>query len=74
MRSLKGTKIMLEFLNGSAGSEMAIAFQRAGADIDCRNVVPDGFFRQGDPNPIIEPSIARNRKCAAGNGERLCGS
>ncbi len=80
--SLKGTKIMLEFLNGSAGSEMALAFQKAGAEIEVRNVVPDGFFRQGDPNPIIEPSIAPARKaikegsfdfgfCFDGDGDRV---
>lgn len=80
--SLKGTRIMLEFLNGSAGTEMALAFQKAGADIDCRNVAPDGFFRQGDPNPIIEPSIAPARAamrkgnfdfgfCFDGDGDRV---
>ena len=79
---LKGTRIMLEFLNGSAGTEMALAFQKAGADIDCRNVAPDGFFRQGDPNPIIEPSIAPARAamrqgnfdfgfCFDGDGDRV---
>ena len=80
--SLKGTRIMLEFLNGSAGTEMALAFQKAGADIECRNVAPDGFFRQGDPNPIIEPSIAPARAamrqgnydfgfCFDGDGDRV---
>ena len=80
--SLKGTKILLEFLNGAAGTEMALAFQKAGADIECRNVAPDGFFRQGDPNPIIEPSIAPARAamregefdfgfCFDGDGDRV---
>ncbi|MBO4394303.1 MAG: hypothetical protein J5800_08165 [Spirochaetales bacterium] len=80
--SLKGTKILLEFLNGSAGSEMALAFQRAGADIEIRNVVPNGFFPLGDPNPIIESSIAPARAamkegkfdfgfCFDGDGDRV---
>ena len=80
--SLKGTRILLEFLNGSAGSEMALAFQRAGADIEIRNVVPNGFFPQGDPNPIIESSIAPARAamkegnfdfgfCFDGDGDRV---
>ncbi|MBO4409621.1 MAG: hypothetical protein J5775_02615 [Spirochaetales bacterium] len=80
--TLKGTRIMLEFLNGSAGSEMALAFQRAGAEVEVRNVVPDGFFRQGDPNPIIETSIAPARVamregnfdfgfCFDGDGDRV---
>ena len=80
--SLKGTRILLEFLNGSAGSEMALAFQKAGAEIEMRNVVPDGFFPQGDPNPIIESSIAPARVamkegkfdfgfCFDGDGDRV---
>ena len=80
--SLKGTRILLEFLNGSAGSEMALAFQKAGAEIEVRNIVPDGFFRQGDPNPIIETSIAPARVamregsfdfgfCFDGDGDRV---
>ena len=80
--SLKGTRILLEFLNGSAGSEIALAFQRAGADLEIRNVVTDGFFIQGDPNPIIETSIAPARVamkegsfdfgfCFDGDGDRV---
>ena len=80
--SLKGTRIMLEFLNGSAGSEMALAFQRAGADVELRDVAPDGFFWRGDPNPIIESSIAPTRAamregkfdfgfCFDGDGDRV---
>lgn len=79
---LAGLKIMLEFLNGSAGAELALAFQRAGADVDFRNIVPDGFFRMGDPNPIIESSIAPARVqmkegnydigfCFDGDGDRM---
>ena len=80
--SLKGTKIMLEFLNGSAGSEMALAFQKAGAELEMRDTVPDGFFWRGDPNPIIESSIAPARTamregdfdfgfCFDGDGDRV---
>ena len=80
--SLKGLKVMLEFLSGSAGVEEALAFQRAGADIEVRNVVPDGFFRSGDPNPIIESSVAPARQamkngdfdigfCFDGDGDRM---
>lgn len=80
--SLAGLRIMLEFLNGSAGTEIALAFQKAGAEIDARNVVPNGFFPMGDPNPIIESSIAPARLamkngdydlgfCLDGDGDRL---
>lgn len=80
--SLEGLRICFEFLNGSAGLEIAQAFQKAGADIVCRNVIPNGFFPAGDPNPIIESSIAPARQyikennfdfgfCFDGDGDRL---
>lgn len=80
--SLKGLKVMLEFLNGSAGAEISLAFQKAGADIESSHPVPNGFFPIGDPNPIIESSIAPTRKamkegdfdlgfCFDGDGDRL---
>ncbi len=80
--SLKGIKILLEFLSGSAGTETALAFQKAGAEIEVRNITPDGFFPSGDPNPVIESSISPARKalksgdmdfgfCFDGDGDRL---
>ena len=80
--SLKGLKVMFDFLNGSAGFEEALAFQKAGADVTFRNLVPNGFFPHGDPNPIIESSIAPTRKamgegsydlgfCFDGDGDRM---
>lgn len=79
---LKGQKILLEFLNGSAGTEVAMAFQRAGAEVETMDIIPDGFFPKGDPNPIIESSIAPTRLaikngdydygfCFDGDGDRL---
>ncbi len=80
--SLSGLKVMFEFLNGSAGTEEMLAFQKAGADVTACNLVPDGFFPNGDPNPIIETSIAPARKfmqegdfdlgfCFDGDGDRM---
>ncbi len=80
--SLKGLKVLLDFLNGSAGFEEALAFQKAGADVTFRNLVPNGLFPHGDPNPIIESSIAPSRKamqegffdigfCFDGDGDRM---
>ena len=80
--SLKGMKILLEFLSGSAGTEVSMAFEKAGAEIEARNLVPNGLFPGGDPNPIIESSIAPARKairegsfdlgfCFDGDGDRL---
>ncbi len=60
--SLSGMNLLLEFFGGSGGTEISLAFQRSGANIFCRNIIPDGYFRQGDPNPIIESSVAPTRK------------
>lgn len=78
----RGMKIMGEFLSGMAGVDVAAAFDLAGADFRFRHVVPNGFFPEGDPNPIIESSIAPARKairelgcdfgfCFDGDGDRL---
>ncbi len=80
--SLKGQKIFFEFLSGSSGLEVAQAFQYAGAEVTFSNLLPNGFFPQGDPNPIIEKSIAPARAkmkegnfdfgfCFDGDGDRL---
>lgn len=80
--SLKGVNILFEFLNGSAGIEEALAFQKAGANVTLRHIVPNGLFPCGDPNPIIESSIAPARKtmkngnfdlgfCFDGDGDRM---
>ncbi len=80
--SLKGLRVLFDFLNGSAGFEEALAFQKAGASVTFRNLVPNGFFPHGDPNPIIESSIAPTRTamkegsfdigfCFDGDGDRM---
>lgn len=80
--SLKGLNVLFEFLNGSAGTEEALAFQKAGATVSYRHLLPNGFFPAGDPNPIIESSIAPARAamkegsydigfCFDGDGDRL---
>lgn len=79
---LSGMNFLFEFFQGSAGMESALAFQKAGANIVCRNIIPDGNFRQGDPNPIIESSISPAREemktghfdmgfCFDGDGDRM---
>lgn len=79
---LKGLKILIETLNGSAATEVALAFQKAGAEIEVRDAIPNGYFPKGDPNPIIESSIKPAREamksgnydfgfCFDGDGDRL---
>ena len=55
--SLAGVSILADFLCGAAGTEVAEAFGCAGARLRTRNLVPDGYFPVGDPNPIIPRSI-----------------
>lgn len=80
--SLKGLKVFGEFLSGAAGADFLMAFDKAGADLTLSNLVPDGFFPSGDPNPIIETSIAPSREkmrkgnfdigfCFDGDGDRM---
>lgn len=55
--SLKGTRILVDYLCGAAGTEITEALQHAGAEVRVRNLIPDGRFPAGDPNPIVEKSI-----------------
>ena len=55
--SLKGTSILVDYLCGAAGTEVTEALQFAGAAVRARNLIPDGRFPAGDPNPIIAQSI-----------------
>jgi len=80
--SLQGVPILADFLCGAAGTEISIALGLAGANLRARNLVPDGLFPAGDPNPIIEKSILPTRGlmgkgdyrfgfCFDGDGDRM---
>lgn len=80
--SLKGNKILLDFLSGTAGSEISEALNYAGASINTRNIVPDGYFLKGPPNPIIQTSVQETWNimksgeydygfCYDGDGDRM---
>ncbi len=80
--SLRGLRVLAEFLSGSAGMETAAAFVEAGAELEARHLIPDGNFPSGDPNPIIESSIKPARDamkegdydfglCFDGDGDRM---
>lgn len=70
--SLAGVPILADFLSGAAGTEMSEALGWAGASLRVRNLVPDGFFPAGDPNPIIVKSIQPTRELMR-SGNFLCG-
>lgn len=50
--SLRGVKVLHDYLNGAAGREMMLAFGRAGADLTPLHFTADGRFPLGDPNPV----------------------
>jgi phosphomannomutase len=54
---LKGLKILHDYLNGAAGREMMLAFDRAGADLTPLHFTADGQFPLGDPNPVKQDVI-----------------
>ncbi len=79
---LAGLKIIMDFLSGTAGFEFLQAFDIAGARVDARNMVPDGTFPSGEPNPVIkesiQPTLDRLSKkeflfgiCFDGDGDRM---
>ena len=79
---LSGVPILADFLCGAAGAEIAEALGLAGANLRVRNLVPDGAFPAGDPNPIIMKSIQPMRGlmkqgdysfgfCFDGDGDRM---
>lgn len=55
--TLAEVSILLDFLGGSSGTEITEALQACGAKVRVRNLIPDGRFPAGDPNPIVLESI-----------------
>jgi len=79
---LDGVSILTDFLSGSAGAEVSEALTNAGANLRVRNLIPDGTFPSGDPNPIVASSIAPTWElmrsgefdfgfCFDGDGDRM---
>lgn len=54
---LRGLRVFHDYLNGAAGREMMLAFERAGADLRPLHFAPDGRFPLGDPNPVKQAVI-----------------
>ncbi len=60
--SLEGLSVYADFLSGAAGADLVAALNEAGAEIEVANMVPNGLFPSGDPNPMIESSVAPARE------------
>jgi phosphomannomutase len=66
--SLAGQKVLMDFLSGAAGQEVFLAFTLAGAEVTPHNLVPDGHFPAGAPNPVVRESIAPSLELLAAGG------
>jgi phosphomannomutase len=55
---LAGVRVLQDYLSGAAGHEFFQAFTAAGAVVEARNLVPDGHFPSGAPNPVVREAIA----------------
>ena len=55
--SLKGVRILHDYVFGAAGREMMLAFDQAGADLTPLHFAADGSFPLGDPNPVKQGVI-----------------
>lgn len=69
--SLRGLRLFQDYLNGAAGREMMLAFDRAGADLTPLHFAPDGAFPLGDPNPVKQNSIRTGLEIFKSGGFRL---
>ncbi|MCF0237975.1 MAG: hypothetical protein HUK24_05195, partial [Sphaerochaetaceae bacterium] len=58
----KGLKVLGEFFHGTGASYFAKAMEIAGATFTLSHPIPDTTFPVGDPNPLIETSMAPARE------------
>jgi len=70
---LCGLKVFHDYLNGAAGREMMLAFDRAGVDLTPLHFTADGRFPLGDPNPV-KLEVIREGLEVLGNGDYLFGT
>ena len=70
---LEGVRVFHDYLFGSGGREMMLAFQVAGAALRPLHYTPDGRFPLGDPNPV-KPDVIREGLQALREGKFLLGT
>ncbi len=80
--ALTGMGVVLDAFHGSAGPELMMALQRAGARVEPLRLIPDGNFPTGSPNPTSQGKMDRavafaaEKNCLAvigldGDGDRV---
>jgi phosphomannomutase len=70
--SLSGLSLFQDYLYGSAGREMMLAFAQAGAALEPLHYAADGGFPLGDPNPVKQ-EVIRTGLEAMRSGKFLAG-
>ncbi|MGC8668614.1 MAG: phosphoglucomutase [Chthonomonadales bacterium] len=70
--TLRGLHVLHDYLNGSSGREMMLAFDRAGAALTPLHFTADGRFPLGDPNPVKQDVIRHGLQTLA-SGRFLLG-
>lgn len=61
---LQGIKVVLDTLNGSAGTEVYRTLERTGVEITSLNLIVNGNFPFGAPNPVSEGKMKMAVKIA----------
>ncbi len=61
---LQGTKVILNSMNGSAGTEVYRTLQTAGVKVTALNLIVNGNFPHGTPNPISKGKMDEAIKIA----------
>ena len=54
---LEGITILADFMSGSVGNEIMLAFERLGASVIPLNLVTNGHFPAGTPNPAVKENV-----------------
>ncbi len=67
---LSGLRVVVDGMHGSAGPEMVLALQQAGAEVEPLRIVPDGRFPTGSPNPTSRGKMDAAVRLAAETGCR----
>ncbi len=58
--ALTGVRVVLDSMNGSGGAETYIALQKAGVEVTPVNLLADGLFPNGSPNPTSIGKMDKN--------------
>lgn len=70
--SLEGIPVVCDFLHGSFGPAVSRTLRQCGVDTVLRNLIPNGDFPSGDPNPGSAQSMQDTLAYLEENPSELC--